>query len=137
MRITKKYINDLSYQIVGAAIEVHKTLGPGLLESVYEKCLLHELKLRGLMAEQQVFVPLDYKGLKFEVELRADVIVEKLIVVELKTVDIILPIHKAQLLTYLKLLNAPKGLLINFHSTNITESLIPLVTEYFAKLSDE
>ncbi|MEG8945787.1 GxxExxY protein [Rosettibacter firmus] len=137
MRITKKYVNNLSYQIVGAAIEVHKTLGPGLLESVYEKCLLHELKLRGLMAEQQVFVPLDYKGLKFEVELRADVIVEKLIVVELKTVDIILPIHKAQLLTYLKLLNAPKGLLINFHSTNITESLIPLVTEYFAKLSDE
>lgn len=137
MRITKKYINDLSYKIVGAAIEVHKALGPGLLESVYEKCLLHELKLRGLLAEQQVSVPLDYKGLTFEAELRADVIVEKLIVVELKAVEVILPIYKAQLLTYLKLLNAPKGLLINFNSTNITESLVPLVTEEFAKLPEE
>jgi len=111
MRLTKKYINDLSYNIVGAAIEVHKALGPGLLESVYEKCLLHELKLRRIEAEQQVTVPLDYKGLTFEAELRADVIVEKLIVVELKAVDVILPIHKAQLLTYLKLLNAPKGII--------------------------
>ena len=137
MRITKKYINDLSYKIVGAAIEVHKSLGPGLLESVYEKCLLHELKLRGLLVEQQVIVPLDYKGLTFEADLRADLIVEKLIVVELKAVDVILPIHKAQLLTYLKLLNAPKGLLINFNCTNITESLVPLVTEEFAKLPEE
>lgn len=137
MRITKKYVNDLSYKIVGAAIEVHKALGPGLLESVYEKCLLHELNLRGLVAEQQVTVPLDYKGLSFEADLRADVIVEKLIVVELKAVDGILPIHKAQLLTYLKLLNAPKGLLINFNCTNITDSLVPIVTEEFAKLPEE
>lgn len=137
MRITKKYVNDLSYKIVGAAIEVHKILGPGLLESVYEKCLLHELNLIGLLAEQQVAVPLDYKGLTFEAELRADVIVEKLVVLELKAVYVILPIHKAQLLNYLKLLNAPKGLLINFNSTNITDSLVPLVTEKFAKLSEE
>lgn len=137
MRLTKKYINDLSYNIVGAAIEVHKTLGPGLLESVYEKCLFHELKLRGFDVEQQVSVPLDYKGISFEAELRADVIVEKLVVVELKAVEAILPIHKAQLLTYLKLLHAPKGLLINFNSTNITESLVPMVTEEFAKLPEE
>ncbi len=136
MRLTKKYINDLSYNIVGAAIEVHKALGPGLLESVYEKCLLHELKLRGYAVDQQVSIPLDYKGLSLEAELRADVIVEKLIVVELKAVDLILPIHKAQLLTYLKLLNAPKGLLINFNCTNIIESLVPLVTEEFAKLPE-
>lgn len=137
MRLTKKYINDLSYNIVGAAIEVHKALGPGLLESVYEKCLLHELKLRGYTVEQQISIPLDYKGLSLEAELRADVFVEKLIVIELKAVDLILPIHKAQLLTYLKLLNAPKGLLINFNCTNITENLIPLVTEEFAKLPEE
>lgn len=137
MRLTKKIINELSYKIVGAAIEVHKTLGPGLLESVYEKCLLHELKLNGLNVSQQVNVPLEYKGLSFEAELRADIIVENLIVVELKTVEAILPIHKAQLLTYLKLLKAPKGLLINFNTTNITESLVPLVTDVFAKLPEE
>lgn len=137
MRLTKKIINELSYKVVGAAIEVHKTLGPGLLESVYEKCLLQELKLNGLNVSQQVNVPFDYKGLSFEAELRADIIVENLIVVELKTVEAILPIHKAQLLTYLKLLKAPKGLLINFNTTNITESLVPLVTDTFANLPDE
>lgn len=74
MRLTKKNINELSYKVVGSAIEVHKTLGPGLLESVYEKCLLHELKLNGLNVSQQVNVPFDYKGLSFEAELRADII---------------------------------------------------------------
>ncbi|MCX7874622.1 MAG: GxxExxY protein [Melioribacteraceae bacterium] len=137
MKITKKYVNKLSYDIVGAAIEVHKSLGPGLLESVYEKCLMHELKLRGLIVNQQVVVPVEYKGISVEAELRADIIVENLIVVELKAVDAILPIHKAQLLTYLKLLKMPKGLLINFNTTSITESLVPLVTEEFSKLSDE
>lgn len=137
MRITKKYVNKLSYDIVGAAIEVHKSLGPGLLESVYEKCLVHELKLKRFNVNQQVVVPVEYKGISVEAELRADVIVENLIVVELKAFDAILPIHKAQLLTYLKLLNMPKGLLINFNTTSITESLVPLVTEEFSKLSDE
>lgn len=137
MRITKKYVNKLSYDIVGAAIEVHKSLGPGLLESVYEKCFVHELKLKKFNVNQQVVVPVEYKGISVEAELRADVIVENLIVVELKAVDAILPIHKAQLLTYLKLLSIPKGLLINFNTTSITESLVPLVTEEFSKLSDE
>lgn len=137
MRITKKYINDLAYNIVGAAIEVHKALGPGLLESVYEKCLIHELNLKGLNTKEQVIVPVNYKGISIEAELRADIIVENLVIVELKATDIILPIHKAQLLTYLKLLKLPKGLLINFNTMNITESLIPLVTEQFSQLPDE
>ncbi len=137
MIITKKYINDLAYNIVGAAIEVHKALGPGLLESVYEKCLIHELNLRGLSTKGQVIVPVDYKGISVEAELRADVIVDNLLIVELKAVEVILPIHKAQLLTYLKLLKLPKGLLINFNTTNITETLVPLVTEQFSQLPDE
>lgn len=137
MIITKKYINDLAYNIVGAAIEVHKALGPGLLESVYEKCLIHELKLRGLSTRGQVIVPVEYKGISIEAELRADVIVDNLVIVELKAVEVILPIHKAQLLTYLKLLKLPKGLLINFYTTNITETLVPLVTEQFSQLPDE
>lgn len=137
MQITKKYINQLAYNIVGAAIDVHKELGPGLLESIYEKCLTQELILRGLKVYKQVLVPIEYKGISFEAELRADLIVENLIVVELKAIDAILPIHKAQLLTYLKLLKLPKGLLINFNSVSIKESLVPLVTEEFAKLKDD
>ncbi|MCS7054491.1 MAG: GxxExxY protein [Ignavibacterium sp.] len=136
MIITKKYVNDLSYKIVGAAIEVHNSLGPGLLESVYEKCLAQELLLQGLKVEKQAIIPIEYKGITFEAELRADLIVNNLIVVELKAVDSILPIHKAQLITYLKLLKLPKGLLINFNSISITESLVPLVTEEFSKLKD-
>lgn len=137
MEITKKYINRLAYDVVGAAIDVHRELGPGLLESIYEKCLAQELFLRGLKVDKQATVPIEYKGILFDAELRADLIVENLIVVELKAIDAILPIHKAQLLTYLKLLKLPKGLLINFNSVSIKESLVPLVTDEFAKLKDE
>jgi len=136
MRLTKKYINDLSYRIVGAAIEVHKTLGPGLLESVYEKCLLQELSLRGINASNQVNIPIEYKGISLETEMRADILIENVLVVELKAVDVILPIHQAQLLTYLNLMKLPKGLLINFNTINIVDSLVPLVNKIFDELPD-
>jgi GxxExxY protein len=114
-------INPLSNEIIGAAIEVHRTLGPGLLESAYEMCLAHELVTRGLRFERQRTVPLVYKGETIEVGFRADFVVEKLILLELKAVDRLQPIHIAQVLTYLKLMDLHLGLLINFN-TKILQS---------------
>ncbi|MBK7357998.1 MAG: GxxExxY protein [Saprospiraceae bacterium] len=119
MRITKKMLDDLSYQVLGCAIEVHKTLGPGLLESVYEKCLLKEFRLNGIEYSNQVKVPLNYKGTLLETELRLDILVENILCVELKAQEGFLPIHEAVLLSYMHLLEKPKGILINFHSINI------------------
>jgi GxxExxY protein len=93
MTITKKYLNELTYQVIGCAIEVHKHPGPGLLESVYEKCFLRELKLRGIAYKNQVWAPLQYKGLELDTELRLDVLVEDLLCVELKAQQGLLPIH--------------------------------------------
>ncbi|MBI5404306.1 MAG: GxxExxY protein [Ignavibacteriae bacterium] len=135
--MTQKYINDLAYKIVGCAIEVHKNLGPGLLESIYEKCLLEELKEKKLIYNSQVQIPLIYKNKSLECNLILDIIVEDLIIVELKAVETIIPVHKAQLLTYLKLTNKPKELLINFNCENITNSLVSLVTEDFSVLPKE
>ncbi len=132
--ITQKYINEISYQIVGAAIEVHKQVGPGLLESVYHSCLVDELKNIGLHVQSQIHVPVNYKGKNLGGMLKLDILVNNLIVVELKAVEAMIPLYKAQLLSYLKLANMPKGLLINFHSENITKHLVPLVTEEFSKL---
>ncbi|HRG02469.1 MAG TPA: GxxExxY protein [Bacteroidia bacterium] len=119
MRLTKAQIKDLTYQINGAAIEVHKSLGPGLLESVYHKCLVHELNIREISFISELLVPVNYKGLQLETELRCDLFIENTIVVELKAVEKILPIHEAQLLTYMNLLEAPFGILFNFNTTNI------------------
>lgn len=105
----------LSHGIVGAAIEVHRHLGCGLLESVYEAALCRELSLRGITAERQVHVPLEYKGLPLDLSVRLDLLVQRLVVVEVKSVDRLLPIHRAQVLTYLKLTCRPLGLLINFN----------------------
>lgn len=116
--ITQKYINDISYEIIGCAIEVHKELGPGLLESVYEKCMAHLLIKNGLKVSRQQKVPVNFQGLEIDCNLRFDLLVENLVIVELKTVENILPIHEAQLLTYLKLLEKPKGILINFNCVN-------------------
>ncbi|MCE1165240.1 MAG: GxxExxY protein [Bacteroidetes bacterium] len=134
MKITQKHINDLSYKIVGCAIEVHKNLGPGLLEGIYEHCLMKELRDAGLDARNQEIVSIRYKDEKLDIPLRLDILVNDLIIIELKAIESVLPVHKAQLLSYLKLTNKPKGLLINFNSTNITKDLIPLVTEEFSKL---
>jgi len=138
MEITQKYVNAIAYKIVGCAIEVHKELGPGLLESLYEEALIIELKGNGLeVVSQQQVVPF-YKGIECSTRLRFDVLVEDLVLVENKSVDAIHPIDKAQLLTYMKLVEKPKGLIINFNVLNIAkEGLVPLVNELFRNLPKE
>ena len=135
--ITQKCINEISYKIIGCAIEVHKILGPGLLESVYEKCFLKELELRGIVYQKQVWVPLSYKGLELDTELRLDVVVEDILCVELKAQEGILPVHEATLLSYMQMLQKPKGVLINFHCVNIfKEGQRTLVNSLFTALPD-
>jgi GxxExxY protein len=111
--MTQRLLNELTHTIIGAAIEVHKELGPGLLESVYEKCLTHLLKEYGLNIISQQKVPLAFRGLYLDCDLRFDMLVENSIIVEIKAIECLLPIHEAQLLTYFKLLEKPKGILIN------------------------
>jgi GxxExxY protein len=117
--ITKKYLDELTYQIIGAAIEVHKALGPGLLESVYHKCMKEELKLRKLRFASEILTPLEYKGIELNTDLRCDLFVQNCIAIELKSIDLLAPIHEAQILTYMRLLNCPKGILINFNCVNL------------------
>jgi GxxExxY protein len=117
--LSKTYLKDLIYKVNGAAIEVHKTLGPGLLESVYHKCMKKELELRQISFESELKVPLVYKGIDVETELRCDLYIEGILPVELKAVETVLPVHEAQLLTYMQLLDAPIGLLLNFNSMNL------------------
>jgi GxxExxY protein len=119
MNLSQNYLKELTYLVNGAAIEVHKTLDPGLLESVYQKCMEQELMLRGIQFQAQAIVPLNYKGIYLDVDLRCDLLIEKVFVVELKAVEKVLPVHEAQLLTYMQLLGLPKGLLINFNVSNI------------------
>jgi len=132
--VTQKFINDISYKIIGCAIEVHKHLGPGLLESVYETCFINELKDSGLHVKSQIYVPVLYKGKDLGGSLKLDLLVSDLIIIEEKAVELMNPLYEAQLLSYLKLTGKPKGLLINFNCKNITEHLVSLVTEEFAKL---
>jgi GxxExxY protein len=108
---------------VDAALEVHRQLGPGLLESAYEACFAHELELRGIRYQRQLAVPLNYKGKPVEVGFRADVVIDGKLLIELKAVDDLQPIHRAQVITYLKLLNLPLGLLINFNSALLKNGL--------------
>ena len=111
---------SLTEQIIGAAIEVHRTLGPGLLESAYEECLCHELRLRGVPFQRQVELPVEYKGIKLDCGYRMDLLVAEAVVVELKCVERLLPVHDAQLLTYMKLSNTEVGLIFNFHTEVLT-----------------
>jgi GxxExxY protein len=113
--VQKLRYEDLTREIIGAAIEVHKTVGPGLLEGVYEECLCHELKLRNLGFERQLMVPIIYKGVALDCGYRLDLAVENTIILELKSADRIHPIFEAQLLTYMRLLQKAVGLLINFN----------------------
>jgi GxxExxY protein len=137
MQVTKKYLNELTYQIIGCAIEVHKHLGPGLLESVYEKCFVRELDLRGIANKSQIWVPLEYKGLQLNTELRLDVLVEDILCVELKAQEGLLPIHDAVLLSYMQMLQKPKGILINFHCVNIFKGgQKTLVNSLFSQLPE-
>jgi len=115
--------NNISYKIITAAMVLHRELGPGLLESVYEQCLMEELRIIGLSAKRQVHVPIFYKGNKLEKEFVIDILVENKIILELKSTEAILPIHEFQLLTYLKLSGMKLGLLINFNVTKLKEGL--------------
>ena len=117
----------LTETIIAAAIEVHRDKGPGLIESIYEWCLLKELGLRGLACLNQKIVVIEYKGFKREEPLRFDLLVEGCVLVEAKAVEKILPIHKAQLLSYMKLLDVPLGLLINFHEMKVTDGVSRLI----------
>jgi GxxExxY protein len=138
MRITQKYLDELTYKIIGCAIEVHKYLGPGLLESVYEKCFIRELSLTSLEFKTQLWLPIEYKGMQLDAQLRLDVIVEDIILVEIKAIEGILPIHEAQVLTYMKLMQKPKGLLINFNCVNIFKTgQKTLVNEFYSNLPKE
>lgn len=134
--MTKRSVTQLSYEIAGFAIKVHKALGPGLLESVYETCLKYELVKHGYDVKQQMIVPVVYEDITFNTLLRLDLLVNDCVIVELKAKQEIPPIEEAKLLTYMKLLKKPQGLLINFYTDNISKSLKPFVNEYFTELPD-
>jgi GxxExxY protein len=119
--------SGLTETLIAAAIEVHRDKGPGLLESIYEWCLLKELGLRGLTCVSQKVIIIKYKGFTREEPLRFDVLIEGCLLVEAKAVEKILPIHKAQLLSYMKLLDVPLGLLINFHEIKVTDGISRLI----------
>jgi GxxExxY protein len=119
----KLYHGELTGEVIGVAIEVHKQLGPGLLESAYEECLCRELELRGKLYERQKRLPLIYKGLKLDCGYRIDLLVDGGLVVEIKSVDALAPIHEAQLLTYMKLGKVKVGLLINFNSPVLKDGI--------------
>ena len=116
-------LNEISSRLLGAALKVHTGIGPGVLESVYQTCMHHELKKAALRVDAQVAVPVQYDGLQLESGYRIDLLVEDVVIVELKCVDALLPIHKAQLLTYLKLANKPHGLLLNFNVVHMREGI--------------
>lgn len=137
MNITKSQITDLTYEVIGAAITVHKEIGPGLLESVYHECLKSELEERRINYCSELIVPVFYKGKDLDAKLRCDLLIEETLVVELKSVEMVLPVHSAQLLTYLKLLQKPKGILINFNCSNIIrEGQQTFVNDIFRTLPD-
>lgn len=137
MSLSKEYLNNLTYEIIGAAIEVHKTVGRGLLESVYHQCLKEELTHRKINFQTEMKIPLVYREKVLDIDFRCDLFIENCIIVELKSIKELLPIHDAQLLTYMKLLKCPKGILINFNCNNIfKEGQKTLVNDYFSKLKE-
>lgn len=119
--------SGLTENVIGAAIEVHSDKGPGLIESIYEWCMIHELGLRGLKCVNQRAVIINYKGFTREEPLRFDLLIEDCLLVETKAVEKILPIHKAQILSYMKLLDVPLGLIINFHELKVTDGVHRLI----------
>lgn len=117
----------LSKEAIGGAIEVHRLKGAGLIESIYERCLMRELELRGIPARRQKRIAIEYKGFVFEEELRFDVLMDECLLLELKAVQEVLPIHKAQLLSYMKLLDVPVGLVINFHELKLVNGISRMI----------
>ncbi len=128
--MSNSHLNNISKEIISAAIEVHKTLVPGLLESVYQNCLFLEFKERGINFQAQTVVPLIYKGTSIQKDYIIDFLIEDQIVLELKALEIVLPIHEAQLLTYLKLADKPLGLLINFNVSKLTDGITRRVNNF-------
>jgi GxxExxY protein len=122
-RTTRMNFSDLSHRVIGCAIDVHRTLGPGLLESTYEQCLAHELKLQGISFSLQHPLPVEYKGLRLDCGYRVDILVDKQMILELKSVEHLLGIHEAQLLTYMKLATIKHGFLINFNVKRLKDGL--------------
>ena len=122
--------NELSNVVIGACIEVHKAIGPGLLESIYEECLCRELFLRDMPFRRQVEVPVEYKGVKMDCGHRMDVVVAECVVLEVKAVEKLLPIHEAQLLTYLRLSRITLGLLVNFHVPALKDGIKRMVNNF-------
>ncbi len=136
--MTQKYLDEVTYEIIGASIEVHKIMGRGLLESVYHQCLKEELKHRKINFLSEMKIPVIYKSKELETEFRCDLFVENSIVLELKAVFEIHPMFEAKLLNYMKLLKSPKGILINFNCFNIfKEGQKTFVNEYYKKLPKE
>ena len=136
--MTQKYLDELTFNVIGAAIEVHKNMGSGLLESVYQQCMIEELTNRNINFVSEFKVPVVYKGKELDIEFRCDLFVENCLVVELKSVSEIRPIHDAQVLNYMNLLKVPKGIIINFNCFNIfREGQKTFVNEYFKKLEKE
>lgn len=129
--MNKEQINKLSGIILDSAIEVHKILGPSLLESVYEICLCKELDLRKILYKRQVLLPIEYKGEKLDADYRIDILVENEIIIELKSVEILHPVFEAQLLTYLKLTDKKLGLLINFNVPKLIDGFKRMINGYF------
>jgi GxxExxY protein len=117
----------LSRTVIGAAIEVHRIIGPGLIESIYERCMMHELSLHNIPAANQRLVTVRYKGITFDEPLRFDVLADACLLLELKAVQEVLPIHKAQLLSYMKLLDVPVGLILNFHELKLTDGVARMI----------
>lgn len=137
MIYSKSDLNDLTYSIIGAAIEVHRNLGPALLESVYHVCLKEELQHRKLHFQSEQAVPIIYRNKSISADLRYDLLVENSIVVELKSIEKLLPVHEAQLMTYMRLMEVPKGILINFNCINIfKEGQRTFVNDLYRKLED-
>ncbi|MBX2960754.1 MAG: GxxExxY protein [Flavobacteriales bacterium] len=135
MTLTQKYLDDLTYELIGASIEVHKTMGRGLLESVYQACLVEELKHRKINFSSEFKIPVMYRNKKLAIDFRCDFFVENAIVLELKAINEFSTIHEAQLLNYMQLLKAPKGILINFNCNNIFhEGQKTFVNHYFSNL---
>ena len=136
--MTQKYLDELTFNVIGAAIEVHKNMGSGLLESVYQQCMIEELTNRNINFVSEFNVPVVYKGKELDIEFRCDLFVENCLVVELKSVSEIKPIHDAQVFNYMNLLKVPKGIIINFNCFNIfREGQKTFVNEYFKKLEKE
>lgn len=136
--ITQKYLDDLTYEVIGSAIEVHKIMGRGLLESIYHQCIKEELALRKINFSTEMKVPLIYKTKELKGDFKCDLFIENCLIVELKSVIQPNPIFEAQLLTYMKLLNAPKGILINFNCFNIfKDGQKTFVNEYFKNLPEK